>query len=182
VIISSQPNAPKEPNNDTQKEVILKACTLLEKIHNAIINYVQQAGPKRTLDSTIFTAVYGLLDLIILEGVYPSLTPGICSSDQRLAKSILYPKGVQTSAEPPDLQLLESMIYDVLNPIALAHDQGVQPMLQGRVVSDLVAANAELALSPRRSAGEKTRELSELQNLLNRYAAMAWKGLIFWLG
>lgn len=93
-----------------------------------------------------------LLDLVVLEGIYPSVSSGIGIPVERRLKSTL--KGEfttrslrETSGGRPEDQRLLIHIINSLCPISLSRE-GLASSIQERMSVDLIAAVGELAFSP----------------------------------
>lgn len=151
------------------KWVIAHACHLLTGLHEAVcMEQGNQPQGQASYSTALFAGVYGLLDLIILEGVYPSLSAGVVSIPERRAKSILFTKTSLHIPFPKDLGLLESVLYGTLDHLAIASHRGIQPLIKGRVLNDLIAAHADLSFSPNRSASKRHEALTKLQGTLDQ--------------
>lgn len=97
--------------------------------------------------------LHALLDLISLEGIYPSLSSGVGIPLQQRVISVL-PAGViakQTaipaSSRPHDEVLLRQ-IMNVTLRIMLDPTPSIQPVIRGRILSDMISATADLAFNP----------------------------------
>ncbi|GFF42051.1 transport and Golgi organization 6 homolog [Aspergillus udagawae] len=94
-----------------------------------------------------------MLDLISLEGVYPSLSSGVGIPLQQRVISVL-PAGViaqqqdKIAHDKPQHMLLLERIMDILSDILLDGRPSIQPVIRGRILSDLVSAAADLAYNP----------------------------------
>jgi hypothetical protein len=94
-----------------------------------------------------------MLDLISLEGVYPSLSSGVGIPLQQRVISVL-PAGViaqqqdKIAHDKPQHMLLLERIMNILSDILLDGRPSIQPVIRGRILSDLVSAAADLAYNP----------------------------------
>jgi hypothetical protein len=136
-----------EIDDEARREVILKGCRLFISIHDAVSADQERPGSKPSYDSNLLGVVYNLLDLLILEGVYPQLPAGIGSPVERRAKSLLYSKPDPVYTPPKSLGVIGFVLKDTLNSIAANFDVGIEPMQRHRVLIDLIAGNAYLAHS-----------------------------------
>lgn len=130
------------------QDVLRRTCSYLESIHKAIISETSsQDGDQHnvTFDSSLYSAVMVLVDLLTLEGIYPSLPQGVVSPPERRKKSLLYTKVPPQAALSEDLQFSNHILRHTFNPILLDKQQGVQPFLRERIISDIVIGNANLA-------------------------------------
>ena len=110
-------------SDDALRRVLLEACTLLQAIHEAVAADQSQGSSytSAVLDTGLVSATYGLLDLLVLEGVYPSLTPGVGIQPERRKGSLLCNRTTKTSK---DLTTLELIVYDTLNRIVFGNVGG----------------------------------------------------------
>ncbi|KAF3384608.1 hypothetical protein F1880_003026 [Penicillium rolfsii] len=148
--------------------VVSKALDLLIAIHNA---YVTPVSHQDTLQSQIEVEnpdlenakrrqmIHALLDLISLEGIYPSLSSGVGIPLQQRVISVL-PAGViakQTSipaSSIPHDEALLNRIMKVLLDITLDDRDSIQPIIRGRILSDIISGAADLAFNPNVVASE----------------------------
>ncbi|KAJ6164754.1 hypothetical protein N7470_003426 [Penicillium chermesinum] len=106
--------------------------------------------------------LHGLLDLISLEGIYPSLSSGVGIPLQQRVISVL-PAGIiakqgplPNSARPRNESLLRRIIT-VLMGIILDERPSIQPIIRGRVLSDVISGAADLSFNPQ-STPSKDRD------------------------
>jgi hypothetical protein len=147
IAIAKFENCTNEHDEMNRRQIIEEACSLLMSIHNAVAADQNNTGSSQAYDSTLLGGVYNLLDLLVLEGVYPALPVGVGSPVERRAKSLLYRKPDLSYIPPKDLGLVKFILEDTLNVIASAFDIGIEPMQRHRVLNDLIAANVWLAWS-----------------------------------
>lgn len=122
----------------------------------------------------------GLLDLLSLEGIYPSLSPGMGVPIERRVKSVLR-GGLVTRPSPvegaghQDVVLLGE-ICDALCVIMKDEGMGLSSSLQERNLVDLIAGMGELAYAPLRK-GENASKRHEIafQALLDKYVNLFFK-------
>ncbi|CEJ58067.1 hypothetical protein PMG11_06738 [Penicillium brasilianum] len=143
--------------------VVGKALDLLSEIHNAFVtpvNYQELSQQPEVKvenpaleDAKRRQMIHALLDLISLEGIYPSLSSGVGIPLQQRVISVL-PAGViakQTSVPassiPHDEALLKQ-IMNVLLSITLDDKDSIQPIIRGRILSDIISGAADLAFNP----------------------------------
>lgn len=87
--------------------------------------------------------VYGLLDMVTILGILPSLSPGVAFSQR--PRSVLVPD--IPVATPPNHLLLTLCVFGflmVFGDVGL----GIQPLLTQRSLPDLISGLAELSFSP----------------------------------
>ncbi|KAJ5690748.1 hypothetical protein N7462_005140 [Penicillium macrosclerotiorum] len=143
--------------------VIKKALDILSHIHVAFVapvedpdtvQQLQQENEEPSLeDAKRRRMLHAILDLISLEGIYPSLSSGVGIPLQQRVISVL-PAGViakQTqvthSSVPHNEALLECIMRVLLN-ITLDDRPSIQPVIRGRILSDLISGAADLAFNP----------------------------------
>lgn len=136
---------------------------------------MKEADPTKTRDvlytSSVRRSIDGLLDLISLEGVYPSLLQGVGVPIERRVKSILQ-NGVVTRpgnpgirSEPDDGLLLD--IVNQMSHVATSGGNGLCAALRERTLVDLVAAMIQISFAPS-NVGRLTH-IRRLEVLLNEY-------------
>ncbi|EUC31539.1 hypothetical protein COCCADRAFT_101043 [Bipolaris zeicola 26-R-13] len=110
------------------------------------------ADPNAPYDASLAGVVYGLLDLIILLGVIPRLSPGVAFSQR--PRSVL--TAIVTASPDHDMDALAVVIEGLL-PILEQKGSGIQPLLSQRILPDIVSALAELSFSPFSSEDTKSK-------------------------
>jgi hypothetical protein len=118
---------------------VRKALSFLQEIHNT-----DQASPQDApYDGTLVAMVYGLIDLVVLQGVRPS----ICSSarNNRRPQSVLVP--VASTVTPRNIPLLAEVTRSFCS-ILSERNSGISPLIRERALSDIIFGAAELAFSP----------------------------------
>ncbi|KAI9774319.1 MAG: hypothetical protein M1840_004213 [Geoglossum simile] len=139
--------------------VLRKALDLLLAIHRSLVSEQSSLPgdkairtPQILYEPKARRTIYGLFDLISLEGIYPSLSPGVGVPLERRVKSVL-PAGVIARRAPPsssedrDLGLLQEIADRLLGVDSNARI-GISPICRERVLVDLIAACGELAFCP----------------------------------
>lgn len=156
-------------DTDARTAVITEALDILSAIHSAFVTPVpyQQLSQQPQVkvenpgleDAKRRQMVHALLDLISLEGIYPSLSSGVGIPLQQRVISVL-PAGViakQTSVPassiPHDEPLL-NQIMKILLSITLDDKDSIQPIIRGRILSDIISGSADLAFNPNIVASE----------------------------
>lgn len=165
--------------------VIGKALEILSRIHAGFVTPAEQTEQSQHLavegedvaleDAKRRRLLHALLDLISLEGIYPSLSTGVGIPLQQRVISVL-PAGViakQAAAPaaptPQDLPLL-CRIVDVLLDILLDPRSSIQPVVRGRILTDIISGTADLAFNPNISSLESRGELAQkFDNVLKEY-------------
>lgn len=178
IIQCLQPSVDGDRNDglDLRILVIRRALDLLLRIDRALkedrlvaSELVQDLSRRKTVD--------GLLDLVSLEGIYPSLSPGVGIPIERRVRSVLR-NGVVTRPSPSsdDSQLQDQSL---LIEICLAFDEilsdgsGIGPTIQQRLLVDVIAGFGELVYSPSVEDKLSNSYLScKLQTLLDRYVVL----------
>lgn len=116
--------------------------------------------------------VQGLIDLVILEGIYPALSPGIGVPIEKRLKSIMKGGLVAKPSEElripeTDRQFLLVQIVDALVPIVL-YNGPTSVLVKERMMVDLIAALGDLAYSPLFRIESKDSFISMLDDLFKR--------------
>ena len=156
-----------------RRDIIHKALDLIRHIHNPSdtsslrldqLEPIPRQNAQRVIDT--------LLDLLILEGIYPSLTPGVGVPVEYRLKSALK-NGLATrplskpAGQTAENQKSLSNLVDSLVPIMLSR-QGLASGLQERMSLDLITAAGELAFSPAVDNQTRQRSGSVFESLMNR--------------
>ncbi|KAF3915215.1 hypothetical protein ABW20_dc0108156 [Dactylellina cionopaga] len=96
--------------------------------------------------------ILGLADLILLEGIYPNVTPGILLPLDRRTKSSGYFSQVQAAASSQDGSrrdvALLGAIVDTVGPILAASSNEVSDAVRERLQMDFIACVGELGFHP----------------------------------
>ncbi|KAJ5918523.1 hypothetical protein N7466_010515 [Penicillium verhagenii] len=152
----------------TRTSVITKALQILSRIHNAFVTpdleqsqFLATEGEDGALeDAKRRRMLHALLDLISLEGIYPSLSSGVGIPLQQRVISVL-PAGViatqapiPTSSSPRNVSLLRKVMETLLT-IIMDTRSSMQPIIRGRILSDLISGTADLAFNPNCSDSEE---------------------------
>lgn len=152
--------------------VIEQALQCLQDIHEAYASAVNseslilQAPEDAREDARRRRALNTLLDLISIEGVYPSLSTGVGIPLEKRVLTTL-PAGVITKQVPEAAEyksrneaLLQRILSTLIN-IVLDEREGIQMIVQGRVLSDIISGTAELAFNPRVASDEEKKEFQQ---------------------
>ncbi|CAI7591385.1 unnamed protein product [Penicillium viridicatum] len=162
-ILSRTPREDDSAGDDaTRPTVINEALDILANIHGAFVSPEDQCGSLQSYgevedspseDAKRRRMLHALLDLISLEGIYPSLSSGVGIPLQQRVISVL-PAGViakqaQTvaSSVPHDEPLLRRII-DVLVDVLFDPKPSLQPIIRGRILSDIISGTSDLAFNP----------------------------------
>ncbi|KZF19463.1 hypothetical protein L228DRAFT_285874 [Xylona heveae TC161] len=174
--LSTGLNADENAQLSPKTRVLKKASSLLVAIHKALIYENDTSGQKA--DEYLYEPkrrriVNGLFDLISLEGIYPSLSPGVGIPVERRVKSVL-PAGVvakpvardvQTEPNSEAIRDLQDSI-DALIQIAQDDRKGLEPLLRDRTLVDLICGAAELAYGPSSIGSNKEKYDTIFKRLL----------------
>ncbi|KAJ5674467.1 uncharacterized protein N7477_004401 [Penicillium maclennaniae] len=153
----------RSDDGDARSTVIYRALDILHRIHTAFVTPVGSQSEPQPAASSQGTAdledakrrriLHALLDLISLEGIYPSLSSGVGIPLQQRVISVL-PAGViakqahsLASSIPHDKDLLQHVMTILLN-ILLDSRPSIQPVIRGRILSDIISGAADLAFNP----------------------------------
>ncbi|CAI7633791.1 unnamed protein product [Penicillium glandicola] len=153
-------------DDSARRTVINKALDILTSIHKSFVSPEDQYGSLQSFgevedspaeDARRRRMLHALLDLISLEGIYPSLSSGVGVPLQQRVISVL-PAGViakqaqlAASSVPHDEPLLRCII-DVLVEVLLDPRPSLQPIIRGRILSDIISGTSDLAFNPNTTA------------------------------
>ncbi|KAJ5894770.1 hypothetical protein N7495_006461 [Penicillium taxi] len=151
-----------ENEGPVRTAVICKALDLLSHIHTAfvapVVSLEDLQQPEVNQDPSLEDArrrrtLHALLDLISLEGIYPSLSSGVGIPLQQRVISVL-PAGViakqdqMISSTSPHNQDLLHLVMEALLKILEDETPSIQPVIRGRILSDIISGIADLAFNP----------------------------------
>lgn len=159
----------EKETGSVRRDVIIKALSLLSLIHTAFVTPSSDGDPpSQTAQPTEDVALedakrrrllLALLDLIAVEGIYPSLSRGLgLPLHQRVFSAL--PAGViaqqqhHAQESPEDVFLLEK-IWIALSSIIFDEKVSVQDVIRGRVLSDMISAAADLGYNSRSLSDDK---------------------------
>lgn len=162
-ILSQHLPAGTEDDGSKRTVVVERALDILFRIHAAFVKPVDQANsspqPNHVSEDAALEdakrrrVLHALLDLISLEGIYPSLSSGVGIPLQRRVISVL-PAGViaqqqdKIAHDKPQHEFLLQHIMNTLSDIIFDPRPSIQPVIRGRILSDLISAAADLAYNP----------------------------------
>ncbi|KAL4949990.1 hypothetical protein BDW69DRAFT_187777 [Aspergillus filifer] len=166
ITILSHETSKSSPEESSARAIVIgKALDLLSQIHTAFVTPANETSLSSHVDdiqedpnledAKRRRALHALLDLISLEGIYPSLSTGVGIPLQQRVISVL-PAGViaqQTTPvheEPQDASLLGRIMAGLCN-ILVDPRPSIQPVIRGRILSDLISALSELSYNPKLS-------------------------------
>lgn len=168
---------------NTRNIVIGKALQILTGIHIAFITPVtnddeclqpENAGLE---DAKRRRMLHALLDLISLEGIYPSLSSGVGIPLQQRVISVL-PAGViakqastSSSSKPSDEALLNQILSSLFR-IIFDVRPSIQPVIRGRILSDMISGASDLAFNSAISSTAKQYHKDGFGKLIDEYASI----------
>ncbi|KAJ6024132.1 hypothetical protein N7540_004929 [Penicillium herquei] len=181
--LAQKAEAPPTDDETTRTAVIGKALEILNGIHDAFVTPTQSSEKSKNVapgsedpsleDAKRRRMLHALLDLISLEGIYPSLSSGVGIPLQQRVISVL-PAGViakqtvgNTSILPRNISLLRHIVEVLLN-ILLDSRPSIQPVIRGRILSDIISGTADLAFNPNiKSYGEQRKLQGQFVNVID---------------
>lgn len=152
--------------------VIEQALQCLQDIHEAYAspvnseNLILQAPEDAREDAKRRRALNTLLDLISIEGVYPCLSTGVgIPLEKRVLTTLpagVITRQVQEAAEDKSRNeaLLRRILSTLIN-IVLDEREGIQMIVQGRILSDIISGTAELAFNTHIASEEEKKGFQE---------------------
>lgn len=131
-----------KPNSTQRSKVVLYSLSLLREIYTAALTEKRQLGVK---DSRQINA---LIEVILILGLYKSLTPGVGVPETRRIKSILLIEDRQQEILPEGerMSLLDSIISQFTAIIEAGGELGQN--LQRRHLIDILSGLIELSFNP----------------------------------
>jgi hypothetical protein len=164
---TSLEDVPLKNRIERRRYVILDACDRLATLHDALkaqesANDIQY----QVVDPSVIRIAQELLDMIVIEGLYPSLSPNVGLLRDRMKRSHLYN---HVTASLPDLDILSNVFSQLLYNIAIEEGAGLSRMIRERHAIDILAANIDLAYSPSRNISQNSPFEDKLDKLLEQY-------------
>ena len=164
--------------------MILRALELVSHLHESQYDSQQGIlGSNRSgdfINPMIRRTIHGLLDLISIEGIYPSLSPDVGLPLELRVKSTL--KGTSTTSQNVGLDqiaLQKSLLPHVLKcllPISLA-SKGLGPWIRDRIFVDLLISAFELAYNPNIPNDSREASRKDLEKMVDGYDL--WRVFIY---
>ena len=176
----------EKSTGSVRRDVIIKALSLLSLIHTAFItpssdgDQPSQTG-QETEDAALEDAkrrrlLLALLDLIAVEGIYPSLSRGLgLPLHQRVFSAL--PAGVVAqqqhhAQESPEDEYLLEKICDTLSSVIFDAKMSIQDVIRGRILSDMISAATDLAYNSKSlSDDKKAIYRQEVGRLIEEYVS-----------
>lgn len=188
-ILSRTPGEDDSAGDDAARPTVInEALDILINIHRSFVSPEDQYGTLQSYgeaedspseDAKRRRMLHALLDLISLEGIYPSLSSGVGIPLQQRVISVL-PAGViakqaQTvaSSVPHDEPLLRRII-DVLVDVLFDLKPSLQPIIRGRILSDIISGTSDLAFNPNTVTSSHRRTYQKtLAKIIDEYVFIA---------
>lgn len=123
-------------------------------------------------------ALHALLDLISLEGIYPSLSQGVGVPLEKRVISVL-PAGViakqspmPANTNPQDEALLNEILMTLVD-ILFDSRPSIQPVVRGRILTDIISGTADLAFNSKSLSPDDTARYQKiLQRIIDEYVVI----------
>lgn len=143
---------PRSPDDAFRIQCIKQAGSSLRTLHDAV--KFEQVAQNQTgsYDSSLLLGLYKVLDLIVLEGIYPSVQPGTGRVSERRAKSLFYTKHDPAYVPLQGSNQLSLVLNEILGPILEDIDMGLEPLIRHRILSDIITGYANLSHQNGRAA------------------------------
>lgn len=165
-----------EETDKRRWDIIDKALGILGHLHSSCVNTsngIDQLEPLSNQRGQ--KVVNALLDLVVLEGIYPSVSSGVGVPVERRLKSALKGEftirslGETSGGRLEDKRLLIHVV-DRLCPISLSR-KGLASSIQHRMSVDLIAAVGELAFSPAWDNDTRRQSAPSFKEIIERYVS-----------
>lgn len=165
---SSLPNPPPPADiGIVTYAVVTHALWLLKSIHAAAVSAPPQTADKLVNATDSRTITY-LLDLIVLEGIYPSLSPGVGIPIERRAMRFATPNK-QKFGQTKNVELLGKVVEGLISVMEQGGvERGVGEAAKERCLVDVLAGCGELAFVQNWHTQEKRKWDEEWNILVNR--------------
>lgn len=171
---SSLPEPPSSTDTKTvTSAVITYALSLLRSIHAAAVAAPSQTAEK-LVNATDSRTITCLLDLLVLEGIYPSLSTGVGIPIERRARNFVLPatrKRVQEVGENRNMELLGKVVDGLIEVTeGEGAEIGVGGTVKERCLVDVLAGCGELAFVERGETADGWKERWKV--LVNRFVEL----------
>ncbi|QDS74414.1 hypothetical protein FKW77_005851 [Venturia effusa] len=132
---------------EARRYLLEETNRLLVSINEAVVFDQSSDGPKKAYDSRLLGAVYNLLDVLVLEGIYPSLPSGVGNLSERRNKCLLWRKPDPSYVSPPpDDGLLKNALL-FLDAFIATPDAGIENIIRHRLLADMIAGHSWMSQS-----------------------------------
>ncbi|OJD37706.1 protein required for cell viability [Diplodia corticola] len=148
VVVRLSNNIGVSSTSDAHRAVLRAALGHLLRIHEADITQQNQAPPANgegEYDEDSRQTLYGLLDLVAIRGILPSLSPGVAAN--RRPRSTIPGLSDATPGSNKDSDLLCGIV-DGMGEMLGNPGAGLASLIRERVLVDVTAGAGELAFSP----------------------------------
>ncbi|KAK0640314.1 hypothetical protein DIS24_g9451 [Lasiodiplodia hormozganensis] len=148
VIVQLSSGVDTSSTSNTHGLVLRAALNHLLQIHEADIIQQIQAPPANAdgdYDEDSRQTLYGLLDLVAIRGILPSLSPGVAAKHR--PRSMIPSLRDVTPSSDKDPELL-CAIVDGMSKMLENPGAGLAPLIRERALIDVVAGAGELAFAP----------------------------------
>lgn len=142
--ISQRLLKPRPLDDEARLELLGRAGNLLQSLHNAL-KYEQAQTHGQAYDSSLLLALYKLIDFLLLDGLYPSLSQDVGMLKERWSKSLFHKKSDPSYMPIDGNDQTRLVLLQIFDPILKDFDEGVEPLVRHRALSDLIAGHAWLA-------------------------------------
>ncbi|KAL8850346.1 MAG: hypothetical protein Q9221_004666 [Calogaya cf. arnoldii] len=174
-ILSSEQSAalPDELYPYRRKTVIKKALDLFSGLHNACCQS-PQSSDQHFASQRNQKVTDALLDLVVIEGIYPCLSIGVGIPIERRITAVIKkdlvsrPLNQHQDGQSHDKELITAII-DCLYPI-LSSRKGLASNIESRMLADLIAAVGQAAFSSEYAVETRQKYLAMFDCLLDRPA------------
>ncbi|KAB2569607.1 hypothetical protein DBV05_g11714 [Lasiodiplodia theobromae] len=148
VVVQLSSGVDTSSTSNTHGLVLRAALNHLLQIHEADIIQQIQAPPANAdgdYDEDSRQTLYGLLDLVAIRGILPSLSPGVAAKHR--PRSMIPSLRDVTPSSDKDPELL-CAIVDGMSKMLENPGAGLAPLIRERALIDVVAGAGELAFAP----------------------------------
>ena len=151
ILLEVTPNPTAASRKAAKQDVVLRGGYLLRDLHKAVNEDALPKGNLRALFKPAMIQLFdALMDYLMLEGVYPGMSHGICDRKARVTKSALFHDGAPDCEEQENLELLEKIIYVIIVEIMVDKNPGIKGLIREQTLQDVIAAMADSAFTQSR--------------------------------
>jgi hypothetical protein len=152
-----------QPSLSEQSKIVLYAIELLQRIHTAALNENVHLGIKD------WRHINALVEIIIILGLYKSVSSGVGLPENRRVNSVLLSREGQTNglSESERELLLQSIISNFVSFMEQASEIG--DILRRKHLVDILSGMAELSFNPSYAGQERLPWKTQYEALLARF-------------
>ncbi|KAF1984756.1 hypothetical protein K402DRAFT_464995 [Aulographum hederae CBS 113979] len=157
------------PRDEVKKTMVRQALQQLQRIDLALVENKTggtEVNSTATENENLTRIILQLLDLLLIEAIYPRVTQGIGIREQRRKRSSLYTLLTKGYLPPKNVGMHDEALDGLLHLMQKPYG-GVKRLLQNSILTDMAAATSDAAFHPSNSRERKLAFKAKLDDFLN---------------